>query len=444
MEKECIGVGAAASSPMASSASSCCAKNGASQAHGHTAQNSSTSRVGDRVGSMKHPASQHQRCTMSRSGAAKFNPSCARTSASSVKQNIEYAPARNRNTLSQSTSDDLDVSTSSSHQSGKRQDKVILLRRSVQFTTTLKFEPHVNDDTPKLLQAKDDEIDDNTGSTGLTSAPLMLDISSSRMSHLLNDNSRPSSMISKPLLDGAYDLFSLPTEFSSATALTKILLKSEPNVDVIERRSSFSKYDLSSSWLSLLSKDTASTSSTSIDQFDGAYDLFSLPSDSSISPSRSNSIRSLDNISGLDRLSLHDDISECSTPKHRKVSFDSTVKATTIPSRLSYSSRMKTRLWSSTEDIYSNAIRNEKEFAFDGCDWRTASEESDFLRCPFASSMMTDDVLVHPVHFVGLLPSPSFLQQQKGVRKDDVATQSSAGIQEDAVDDSSGGIFDMD
>lgn len=440
----CIGVGAAASSPMTSSASSCCSKNDVSQAHGHTAQSSSTSRVGDRVGSMKHPASQHQRYLMNRSGAAKVNPSCSHQSSSSVKQNIDHTPSRNRNSSSRSTSDDLDVSTSSSQQSGKCQDKLILLRRSVQFTTSLKFEPNANDGTPEVLQAKEDETDDNSGSTGLSSAPLMLDVSSSRTSHLLQENSSATPMISKPLLDGAYDLFSLPTEFSSATALTKILLKSEPKADVVERRSSFSKYDLSSSWLSLLSKDTASTSSTSIDQFDGAYDLFSLPSDSSISPSRSNSIRSLDNISGIDRLSLHDDISECSTPKHRKVSFDSTVKATTIPSRLSYSSRMKTRLWSSTEDIYSNAIRNEKEFAFDGSDWRTASEESDFLRCPFASSMMTDDVLVHPVHFVGLLPSPSFLQQKKGMRKDNVATQSSAGIQEDAVDDNSGGIFDMD
>ncbi len=205
--------------------------------------------------------------------------------------------------------------------------------------------------------------------------------------------------------------FPLPTDISSASSYIISLThkyKNEKNVDIIDCRSSLSKFDLSLSWLS---RDTASSSSLFSDQVDGASDLFSLPSDSSISPSQSDSIQSLEKIIGVDQLSLHDDISDCSMQKHRKVSFNSTVKATTT--WLSYSSKMKTRLWSSTKDIYSNAVRNEKEFAFDGSNWRTASEESEFLRCPFASSMLSDDVFVHPVHFDGLSPSHSFLQENQ-------------------------------
>lgn len=150
----------------------------------------------------------------------------------------------------------------------------------------------------------------------------------------------------------------------------------------------------------------------------------------------------MDNIFALDRLSLRDDISELSISKHRKVSFDSIVKAATIPSRLSYSDRMKARLWSSTEDIYSNAVRNEKEFAFDGSNWRTASEESDFLRCPFASSISSDDVFVHPVHFTGMFfPRPHVEHSQVILESGQVSNADEAA---ENYDDISEGIFDMD
>ena len=387
------------------------------------------------------------RSLMSSSGTFKFNPSY---SASAAKTNVD---------LSTSLSDEGGRSSTSSCQHGdRRQEKLILLKRSVQYTTQLKSDTMTmtNEETPNSLQCKDIESDEITDCNDPTSSPSMFDISTTRPSHPFQENTS-SAMTSKPVLDGAYDLFSIPTEFSSTSSqifLSKTLkFKNEKDMDILERRSSISKFDLSSSWLSHLSKDTASTSSICSDQFDGAYDLFSLPSDSSISPSRCDSNRSLDNIIGVDRLSLHDDISECTIPKHRKVSFDSTVKATTIPSRLSYSSRMKTRLWSSTEDIYSNAIRNEKEFAFDGSDWRTATEECDFLRCPFVSSMLSDDVLVHPVHFASLRSSQTYLhQKQVATLQNANGKESVAEIKEvvdthtDAsqFDDGSGGIFDMD
>jgi hypothetical protein len=435
MEENVYDVGTAATD------TSCCdCENSVSRTHDDI-QHFLTNRRRHRVDSIKLPVQQNQGRTTS-SSAFKFNTSCP-----PARKSMEYAPSRNHKTSIQSTPDKVDASISSNQLSGKSQNKLILLRRSMQYTTKLKSDP--NDIvTPKLLQSKDIETENKSCSNGPTSTQFLLEISSTRVPHLLRDKLSLPSTNSKPVLDGAYDLFSLPTDISSASgriiSSLSDIYKNEKKVDIIDRRSSLSKFDFSSSWLS---RDTASTLSLFSDQVDGAYDLFSLPSDSSISPSRSDSIRSLENIIGVDRLSLHDDISDCSIHKHRKVSFDSTVRATTIPSRLSYSSRMKTRLWSSTEDIFSNAIRNEKEFAFDGCDWRTASEESDFLRCPFASSMLSDDVFVHPVHFVGLSSSQSFLQQNQvllGTDSSESGTPPMNSADEVAIDDSLGGIFDMD
>ncbi|KAL7535309.1 hypothetical protein ACHAXR_006407 [Thalassiosira sp. AJA248-18] len=180
-----------------------------------------------------------------------------------------------------------------------------------------------------------------------------------------------------------------------------------------EDESSSSKFELSPSWTTFLSKDTlsASTTSVSCEPLDGAYDLFSLPSDSSAATSRCDSNRSLD-ITALDRLPSRDDLSVSSMPRRRKVSFDSTVKAATIPSRVSYSNRIRTRLWSSTENIYANAVRNEKEYAFDGNNWRTAREEDDFLRCSSTSSLSPEE-LVHPVHLSECMPTRSCWQDEQ-------------------------------
>jgi hypothetical protein len=89
-------------------------------------------------------------------------------------------------------------------------------------------------------------------------------------------------------------------------------------------------------------------------------------------------------------------LSDHSIQPRRKVSFDSTVKATTIPARFSYSQRVRTKLWSSSEDIVNNAIRNEFEFSFDGSDWRRIREEKDFI-----SVAPLSEEKLHPAHFYG-------------------------------------------
>lgn len=225
-------------------------------------------------------------------------------------------------------------------------------------------------------------------------------------------------------------------------------LKSDPNGDhsnSIAPRSSLSKFELSSAWTSLLSNDTASTLSSSSERLDGAFDLFSLPSEASLAFSRCDSAKSLDtNTIALEVLPSRDDLSLSSIPKQRKVSFDSTVKAATIPSRRSYSDRIKSRIWSSTEEIYANGIRNEREFEYDGKNWRTVKEESDFLRCASANELL----LVHPVHFSGRLSSLSRWQNdQVAVSNVDSAVSSRPNELEEAdeeVHDEPDGIFDMD
>jgi len=234
----------------------------------------------------------------------------------------------------------------STHQNG--QNKIILLRRSVQFTTKLKADP-----------------------------------------------TEASQLVSKTPKDEGNDdiMASLP--------------KSPP-----------SNFDLSSAWSSLLSKDTASSTSSASSEppLDGAYDLFSLPSDSSIlATSRCDSNRSLDNtIVAMDRLPSRDDffsdLSSSMIRRRRKVSFDDTVKAATIPSRFTYSNRIRTRLWSSSEDIYANAVRNEREYVYDGKNWRSAREEGDFLYCS-SHSLSSEEELMHPVHF-SAWPSSSYSSSQ--------------------------------
>jgi hypothetical protein len=199
-------------------------------------------------------------------------------------------------------------------------------------------------------------------------------------------------------------------------------------------RSSLSKFELSSAWTSLLSNDPASTLSSSSEHVDGAFDLFSLPSEASIASSRCDSAKSVDTTIALEGLPSRDDLSLSSIPKQRKVSFDSTVKTATIPSRHSYSNRIKSRIWSSTEEIYANGFRNVKEFEYDGKNWRTAKEECEFLRCASANELL----LVHPVHFSGRLSAVSNM---------DSAVSSGPKEQEEEeeeVHDELDGMFDMD
>lgn len=119
------------------------------------------------------------RSLMSRSGTFKFNPSY---SASAAKTNVD---------LSTSLSDEGGRSSTSSCQHGdRRQEKLILLKRSVQYTTQLKSDTMTmtNEETPNSLQCKDIESDEITDCNDPTSSPSMFDISTTRPSHPFQEN----------------------------------------------------------------------------------------------------------------------------------------------------------------------------------------------------------------------------------------------------------------
>ena len=179
------------------------------------------------------------------------------------------------------------------------------------------------------------------------------------------------------------------------------------------------KFELSSAWTNFLSSSfnvSEPSQSSNPEPLDGAYDLFSLPSDSSLNirpnPSDSTTDMACSADSQVTIPSLlrressktsRGELSNLSASRRppRKVSFDSTVIATTIPSRFSYSDRIRSRLWSSTNDIYENAIRNEHEFIYE--QWRTtANEEEEFsMSKSFPSSsgqLPTPEQLPLPVH----------------------------------------------
>jgi len=61
--------------------------------------------------------------------------------------------------------------------------------------------------------------------------------------------------------------------------------------------------------------------------------------------------------------------------KEGGIKFDDQVSVVPIPGRDEYSDRVKTRIWSGAEEIYENAQRNALEFAAEGWDWRTVTED---------------------------------------------------------------------
>lgn len=76
----------------------------------------------------------------------------------------------------------------------------------------------------------------------------------------------------------------------------------------------------------------------------------------------------------------------------RKLTFNETVSVVPIPMRHDYSHRVRERLWNDVNDIMLNAQRNALEFAAEGWDWRTVTEDEYMYR-----DAATGD-LIHPVH----------------------------------------------
>lgn len=76
----------------------------------------------------------------------------------------------------------------------------------------------------------------------------------------------------------------------------------------------------------------------------------------------------------------------------RSVSLDKSVCVIPIPSREEYSSRVRERLWSSSEELFANAARNSVEFASEGWNWRQAVEDEGML------VHKPTGELIHPIH----------------------------------------------
>jgi hypothetical protein len=222
-------------------------------------------------------------------------------------------------------------------------DKV-LLRTSVQYTTELKFDKSDatlhNFTAPPSPPPRSDELS--------TAWANVLGLGEGDSQDIQGRETEP--------LDGAFDLFSLPSD-SSLASNKRALTTAAPSTDSLTEVSSYNSNTLASSF----------------------------------------SFKSMDRAIGEINQSNSMSLSEHSTlSNRRKVSFDSTVRATTIPARQSYSQRVRTKLWSSSEDIVNNAIRNEFEFQFDGHDWRRVREESEFI-----SIAPSSDEKIHPAHFYG-------------------------------------------
>eukprot|EP00980_Cylindrotheca_fusiformis_P023930 scaffold11212_cov121-Cylindrotheca_fusiformis.AAC.9 len=74
--------------------------------------------------------------------------------------------------------------------------------------------------------------------------------------------------------------------------------------------------------------------------------------------------------------------------KNCRVSFESSVSVHWIPHRMSYQDRAS--IWTPREELLESVERNALEFAADGWDWRTATEEKDFI--------FLHNQRLHPVH----------------------------------------------
>lgn len=79
-------------------------------------------------------------------------------------------------------------------------------------------------------------------------------------------------------------------------------------------------------------------------------------------------------------------------PKRRGISFDESVSIVPIPMRSDYSKRMRDRMFHDRKELETMAARNSIEFAAEGWDWRTVTEDDGFYTCSVTGTK------VHPIH----------------------------------------------
>jgi hypothetical protein len=78
--------------------------------------------------------------------------------------------------------------------------------------------------------------------------------------------------------------------------------------------------------------------------------------------------------------------------KERSVSFDETVLVLTIPSKDSYSDRIRKYIWTEPHEMLQNTTRNAIEFASENWDWRQVADDVEFYICPVTREK------IHPCH----------------------------------------------
>jgi len=74
------------------------------------------------------------------------------------------------------------------------------------------------------------------------------------------------------------------------------------------------------------------------------------------------------------------------------ITFDDTVAVVPIPMRNEYSQRTRVRLWSGAAELRKNAVRNSVEFAAEGWDWRSVTDDDNMYICASTGA------LIHPIH----------------------------------------------
>jgi hypothetical protein len=87
-----------------------------------------------------------------------------------------------------------------------------------------------------------------------------------------------------------------------------------------------------------------------------------------------------------------DSSASSSMSNERRLKFNETVQIQPIPMRTDYSQRVRERLWNDADNIMMNAQRNAMEFASEGWDWRTVTEDEYMYRDASSGE------LIHPVH----------------------------------------------
>jgi hypothetical protein len=108
--------------------------------------------------------------------------------------------------------------------------------------------------------------------------------------------------------------------------------------------------------------------------------------------------------------------------KTTRIAFQEEVEVMTIPTRHEYSDRIKSRIWSNRHELQENAERNAVEFASEGWNWRTVTEDEGMYICSASGE------LVHPA-WVGdnipqTEPEPEAQVQQQEEEVEEPPTQS--------------------